>query len=64
MLNYMPEMPSDSEKKTADADSVEPPRIYIPACGALCDIFWWARPDPAAEREPVPISSSGKRETE
>jgi len=28
-----------------------PPKIYFAACGALCDVFWWARrkddPDPA-----------------
>jgi hypothetical protein len=39
-----------NEEKTERADSpappsaqVEPPKIYLPACGALCDIFWWAR---------------------
>lgn len=21
----------------------EPPKLYLPACGALCDILWWAR---------------------
>jgi hypothetical protein len=21
----------------------EPARLYLPGCGALCDIFWWAR---------------------
>jgi hypothetical protein len=20
-----------------------PPKIYYAACGALCDVFWWAR---------------------
>ena len=20
-----------------------PPKLYLPACGALCDILWWAR---------------------
>ena len=47
-------MPSDSEKKIEAIDSVEPPKIYIAACGALCDIFWWARRDPSAEA-PAPI---------
>jgi hypothetical protein len=42
-------MPPDSEKKITRA--VEPPKIYIPACGALCDIFWWARRSPAAEEK-------------
>jgi hypothetical protein len=27
-------------------DHAEPPRIYLAACGALCDIFWWARRTP------------------
>jgi hypothetical protein len=46
---------SDSDTKTAARDSapaathVEPPEIYVPACGVLCDIFWWARRNPAAE---------------
>ena len=43
-------MASESEKKIVAA---EPPKIYIPACGALCDIFWWARRDPPAE-QPLP----------
>jgi hypothetical protein len=21
----------------------EPPALFLPACGALCDVFWWAR---------------------
>jgi hypothetical protein len=44
-------MPSEPEKKIVAA---EPPKIYIPACGVLCDVFWWARRDPSAE-PPVPI---------
>jgi hypothetical protein len=47
-------MPSDSEKKIDI--SVEPPKIYIPACGALCDIFWWARRNPSGEKQvPPPV---------
>jgi hypothetical protein len=26
-----------------DADRDQPPVAYIPACGTLCDAFWWAR---------------------
>lgn len=26
-----------------DSTADEPPKLYLPACGALCDIFWWAR---------------------
>jgi hypothetical protein len=45
-------MPSEPEKKTVTA---EPPKIYIPACGVLCDVFWWARRDPPAEpAAPIP----------
>jgi hypothetical protein len=40
----------------------EPPKIYIPACGVLCDVFWWARRDPPAE-PPVPIPVKVKDET-
>lgn len=24
----------------------EPPQLFLPACGALCDILWWARRTP------------------
>jgi hypothetical protein len=27
---------------TASVASGEPPKLYLPACGALCDILWWA----------------------
>ena len=30
----------------SDAQSDSPlvaPAVYVPACGVLCDIFWWAR---------------------
>jgi hypothetical protein len=48
-------MPSDPEKKIVPA--VEPPKIYLPACGALCDIFWWARRSSPGE-EPAPAATS------
>jgi hypothetical protein len=35
----------------SDAGSVvEPPAAYIPACGTLCDAFWWARRSPDREK--------------
>jgi hypothetical protein len=34
----------DSEMAlAASVASAEPPRLYLPACGALCDILWWTR---------------------
>ncbi len=28
-----------------DSDSIDrAPVVYVAACGALCDVFWWARP--------------------
>jgi len=30
----------------ASVERVEPPKVYLPACGALVDIFWWARRAP------------------
>ena len=48
MRNYNCMAP-DSEKKIDI--SVEPPKIYITACGVLCDIFWWARRNPPAEEQ-------------
>jgi hypothetical protein len=26
-----------------EAASGELPALFVPACGALCDVFWWAR---------------------
>ena len=34
--------------------STNPPKAYIPACGTLCDAFWWAR------RSSVPEKSADK----
>jgi hypothetical protein len=48
-------MPPDPEKKIVPA--VEPPKVYLPACGALCDIFWWARRSSPGE-EPAPAATS------
>jgi len=33
-------------------DPAEPPTVIWPACGAFCDIFWWARRKPDAARSP------------
>ena len=30
----------------ASIEHAEPPKVYLPACGALVDIFWWARRTP------------------
>ena len=40
--------PEQQTSTAADAsgERVEPPKIYLPACGALVDIFWWARRAP------------------
>jgi hypothetical protein len=48
-----------TEKEIVPAVSPEPPKIYIPACGVLCDVFWWARRDPAAE-QPAPIPTKNE----
>ena len=34
----------DEQKRSA-----EPPAVYFPACGVLCDVFWWARRPPEKE---------------
>jgi hypothetical protein len=34
----------------ASVDHAEPPRVYLAACGTLCDIFWWARRTPEAPK--------------
>lgn len=33
------------------AQAPEPPHIYIRACGALCDVFWWARRSAPAPKD-------------
>jgi hypothetical protein len=32
-------LPRESEESSK---GTQPPRLYIPACGVLCDAFWWA----------------------
>jgi hypothetical protein len=34
--------------------AAEPPAIYFAACGALCDLFWWARKSPPPAEAPDP----------
>jgi hypothetical protein len=51
-LSAMPQ--DDKTDSTTPSSRVEPPKIYLPACGALCDIFWWARRDPPAEAPALP----------
>ena len=31
------------DEKESAADSQDVPTAFIPACGTLCDAFWWAR---------------------
>jgi hypothetical protein len=33
---------SDVHLQKGGESSAQPPRLYIPACGVLCDAFWWA----------------------
>ena len=61
-------MTPDREDKTAVPDSapasthVEPPKVYLPACGVLCDIFWWARRNPPSEEQgPVTAPAARKK---
>ncbi len=37
----------------------EPPAAYIPSCGVLCDMFWWAR-----RRSPTPGADVPDRQDE
>jgi hypothetical protein len=32
-----------SRENSETSSPTEPPKAYIPACGTLCDAFWWAR---------------------
>jgi len=33
----------DRVSQSTSETSAEPASVFWPACGALCDIFWWAR---------------------
>jgi len=37
------QLTKDQARKPPTSTSIEPPKVYIAACGTLCDIFWWAR---------------------
>jgi hypothetical protein len=48
-------MKHDSENARTSGDRralkpAEPPALYFPACGALCDAFWWARHSDSSAR--------------
>jgi hypothetical protein len=34
---------SGQVEAAATIESAAPPPLYLPACGALCDLLWWAR---------------------
>jgi hypothetical protein len=38
-----PDAPAAEQAKTG-----EPPALYLPSCGVLCDVFWWTRRKPAS----------------
>ena len=45
-VDPMAVIPAASDVQAQEAeespDGAKPPRLYIPACGVLCDAFWWA----------------------
>jgi hypothetical protein len=47
----IPEEKSAAPDRSTPERHVEPPEIFLPACGALCDIFWWARRSPVPSNE-------------
>jgi hypothetical protein len=50
----MAKMDQRDDSKPEIAGDHEPPAVFFPACGALCDVFWWARRSkPAAEESPA-----------
>ncbi len=51
-LSAMPQ--DDKTDSTTPSSRVEPPKIYLPACGVLCDVFWWARRNPPVEEPALP----------
>jgi hypothetical protein len=43
------ELAGERVQSLVPATSIEPPKVYVAACGTLCDIFWWARRTPQTE---------------
>ena len=39
------------------------PRFLWPACGALCDIFWWAPRESESVASPAPAAISPRKES-
>jgi hypothetical protein len=51
-------MKPDREPALISADELparppEPAALYFPACGVLCDAFWWARRRTIADADPA-----------
>ena len=44
---------SDDNSNKRNDTRAEPPAVYFPACGVLCDIFWWARRNDAKAEAPA-----------
>ena len=51
---------SDDQSKKTDGEHREPPAVYFPACGALCDIFWWARRDDSKVESPADLAEPAR----
>ncbi len=45
---------AEPDQERENVPDSEVPALYFPACGALCDAFWWARPAPRAKRRVQP----------
>ncbi len=46
---------SPGEESNPPERRKSPPKVYLPSCGVLCDVFWWARrkddpPPPPSEK--------------
>jgi hypothetical protein len=48
--------PEDTTKSDSAREEKNPPAVYWPACGALCNVMWWARRAPdSSETVPAPV---------
>jgi hypothetical protein len=58
-------MKPDRDRAAIAADELraqppEPAALYFPACGALCDAFWWARRRASAGTDPTGSRASDR----
>lgn len=58
MMHDVKDEPEKSRRCDEQAEKSGPPEVYIASCGALCDVFWWARRSGKSESSSTRSDSS------